>query len=136
MGFPLLLLVLLFLNANVKCLVSVSSELSLCYLWLPPSPGSKWAQVEWRDPLRACEAWKAAVRLIANRAERAGQSLVSLTSSQEALLPTSKEGGQMSVQEAQRQAGTRLPLGIRPWTSFCHQSAVQWIRPSEVTGFE
>lgn len=92
--------------------------------------------MEWRDPLRASESWKAAVRLIANRAERAGQSLVSLTSSQEALLPTSKEGGQMSVQEAQRQAGTRLLLGIRPWTSFCHQSVLQLRRPSEVTAFE
>lgn len=92
--------------------------------------------MEWRDLLRACKSWKAAVQLIANHAERAGQSLVSLTSSQEALLPTSKEGEQMSVPGAQRQARTRLLFGIRSQTSFCHQSVVQWIRSSEVTGFE
>lgn len=92
--------------------------------------------MEWRGLLRACASWKAAVQLIADHAERAELSLVSLTSSQEALLPTSKEGEKMSVLGVQRQAGTRLLFGIRLWTFFCYQSVVQSIRSSEVTGFE
>lgn len=67
-------------------------------------------------PAESSKSWKAAVRLIASRAERVGHRLVSLTSPQEALLPASTEGEQMSVLGAQRQAGTRLLFGIRLWT--------------------
>lgn len=74
--------------------------------------------MEWRDLLRACKSWKAAVQLIAKRAGRARQNLVSLTSSQGVLLPTSSEGQKISVLGAERQEGIRLLFGIRFWTQL------------------
>lgn len=73
--------------------------------------------------LRACESWKAGVQLIANHAERAGQSPVSLSSYHGVLLPTSTDGEKISVPGIEREVwwggGDRmLPFGIRFWTLF------------------
>lgn len=61
--------------------------------------------MEYRDLLRTCESWKAGVQLIANHAERAGQSLVSLTSSRGVLLPTSTKREKISVLGTERGKG-------------------------------
>lgn len=66
--------------------------------------------MEYHDLLRACESWKAGVQLIASHAERAGQSLVSLTTSHRVLLPTSTEGEKISVLGTEREVQGKTAL--------------------------
>lgn len=89
-------------------------------------PGFSISTVEYHNLLRACESWKAGVQLIANHAERAGQSLVSLTSSHGVLLPTSTKREKISVLGTERGMGKSLLFGIRFWILFWHENFVEF----------